>query len=80
MNRRNRTLIVVALAVALASIASFGVYRAIESIPVREISIAKTFAVVATKPVPVGTMLAADDLESHRAAVGLPGAGRLLEA
>jgi pilus assembly protein CpaB len=63
MNRRNRTLIVVALAVALASIASFGVYRAIESIPVREISIAKTFAVVATKPVPVGTMLAADDLK-----------------
>jgi pilus assembly protein CpaB len=63
MNRRNRTLIVVALAVALASIASFGVYRAIESIPVREIAIPKTFAVVASKPVPVGTMLAADDLK-----------------
>jgi len=63
MNRRNRTLIVVALAVALASIASFGVYRAIESIPVREIAIPKTFAVVASKPVPVGTMLAVDDLK-----------------
>jgi len=63
MNRRNRTLIVVALAVVLASIASFGVYRAIESIPVREIPIAKTFAVVANKPVAVGTMLAADDLK-----------------
>jgi len=63
MNRRNRTLIVVALAVVLASIASFGVYRAIQSIPVREVAIAKTFAVVASKAVPVGKMLAPDDLK-----------------
>ena len=63
MNRRNRTLIVVALAVLLASAASFGVYRAIQSIPVREVQIAKTFAVVASKSVPVGTMLAPEDVK-----------------
>lgn len=63
MNRRNRTLIVVALAIALASLASFGVYRAIRSIPIKEVPIAKTFAVVAARPIPVGTMLAPEDLK-----------------
>lgn len=63
MNRRNRTLIVIALAVTLASLASFGVYRAVRSIPVREVPIAKTFAVVAARPMPVGTMLAPEDLK-----------------
>lgn len=63
MNRRNRTLIVVALAVTLAALASFGVYRAVQNIPVREVPIAKTFAVVAARPIPAGTMLAAEDLK-----------------
>lgn len=63
MNRRNRTLLVVALAIMLASLASFGVYRAVLNIPVREVPIAKTFTVVAARPVPVGTMLAAEDLK-----------------
>jgi pilus assembly protein CpaB len=57
MNRRNRTLIVVGVAVLLAALASFGVYRAIQSIPVKEVPIAETYAVVATQPVPVGTLL-----------------------
>ena len=47
MNRRTRTLVVVAVAVVLASLASFGVYRAIRAIPVREVPIATNFAVVA---------------------------------
>ena len=63
MNRRNRTLIVVALAITLASLASFGVYHAVRSIPVREVPIAKTFAVVAARPIPVGTMLAPEDVK-----------------
>jgi pilus assembly protein CpaB len=63
MNRRNRTLIVVALAVVLASVASFGVYRAVANLPVREVQVAKTFTVVASKAVPVGTMLAPEDLK-----------------
>jgi pilus assembly protein CpaB len=63
MNRRNRTFIVVALAVVLASVASFGVYHALSSLPVREVPVAKTFTVVASKAVPVGAMLATDDLK-----------------
>ena len=46
MNRRNRTLIVVGLAVVLASIASWGVYRAIQQIPVREVTIVERQMVV----------------------------------
>jgi pilus assembly protein CpaB len=63
MNRRNRTLVVVALALTLASLASFGVYRTILNIPVREVPIAKTFTVVAKRPVNVGTMLSPDDVK-----------------
>jgi pilus assembly protein CpaB len=63
MNRRNRTVIVVALALFLASVASFGVYRAMKSLPVREVQVAKTFTVVASQAVPVGTMLTADQLK-----------------
>ena len=57
MNRRNRTLIVVALAVVLATLASYGVYRAIQQIPVREVPIATNFAVVAKDMLPVGTVI-----------------------
>lgn len=61
MNRRNRTLIVVAVAVLLASLASFGVYRAIQRIPVREVEVATKHIVVASPgkdtQIPVGTML-----------------------
>jgi pilus assembly protein CpaB len=57
MNRRNRTLIVVALAVVLATLASYGVYRAIQQIPVREVPIATNFAVVAKDMLPVGTLI-----------------------
>src|SRR5690348_15814052 len=63
MNRRNRTLIVVGLAVLLASIASFGVYRAISRIPVREVPIATRHQVVAKLAVPVGTMLTRDQVQ-----------------
>jgi pilus assembly protein CpaB len=61
MNRRNRTLIVVAVAVILASLASFGVYRAIQRIPVREVEVATRHVVVANPGkapmLPVGTLL-----------------------
>jgi pilus assembly protein CpaB len=62
MNRRNRTLVVVAVAVLMASLASFGVYRAIQQIPVREVPIATQHAVVAKMAVPVGTMLTKDQV------------------
>jgi pilus assembly protein CpaB len=62
MNRRTRTLVVVGVAVVLASLASYGVLRALQSIPVREIPIAETHIVVATRDVRMGEMLAADQV------------------
>ena len=63
MNRRNRTLLVIGLAVLLAALASFGVYRAILQIPVREVEVAKAHFVVALKPLAVGTMVAKEDVK-----------------
>ena len=40
MNRRNRTLIVLLVAVGLASVATYFVYRAITRIPVRQVEVA----------------------------------------
>ena len=51
MNRRTRTLIVLAVAISLASVAAFGVYRAIRNIPVRYVAIATKYAVVAKQTV-----------------------------
>jgi len=57
MNRSTRTLIVVGVAVALASLASFGVYRSIQNLPVKEVPVAARDVVVAAKSVPVGAIL-----------------------
>jgi len=62
MNRRNRTLIVVGLAVLLATLASYGVYRAIQQIPVREVPIASYHVVVAKEGLPVGTLINAEQV------------------
>ena len=57
MNRRTRTLVVVSVAVAMAAVASFGVYRAIQNIPERTKYIPAHYLVVAKQDVPVGTIL-----------------------
>ena len=59
MNRRTRTMIVVGVAVAMAGVASFGVYRAIQNIPERTKYIPAHYLVVAKQDVPVGTILEA---------------------
>lgn len=63
MNRSVRTFIVVGIAVGLASLASMLVYRTIRNLPVREVEVAKVFAVVAARPLPLGTMVAASDVK-----------------
>jgi pilus assembly protein CpaB len=63
MNRQNRTFVVVAVAVLVASIASFLVFRAIQRRPVREVEVGAIPAVVAARNVPVGTMLVKEDLK-----------------
>jgi pilus assembly protein CpaB len=62
MNRQKRTLIVMLVAVGVAGLASFGVYRAIASIPERRVEIATKYAVVAATPMPVGTLLTRDSV------------------
>ena len=63
MNRNTRTLIVLAVAIVMASLASFGVYLAISSIPERRVEIAQVHTVVAARAMPVGAMVTKDDLK-----------------
>jgi pilus assembly protein CpaB len=63
MNRRNRTLLVVLVAVGLASLATYGVFRTIRSIPVREVEVATKFVVVAAENLPLGTRLAKEQVK-----------------
>jgi pilus assembly protein CpaB len=63
MNRNTRTLIVLAVAVVMAGLASFGVYMAVRSMPVREVEVATARAVVAARPLPVGMMVTKDDVK-----------------
>jgi pilus assembly protein CpaB len=63
MNRRNRTLIVLVVAVTLASAATFFVYRAITQIPVRTIEVATAHVAVAAENLPTGTRLTRDHVK-----------------
>ena len=63
MNRSTRTFVVLTVATVTAAIASFGVYAAVKSIPVREVEVASTFVVVAAKNLPTGVRLAAEDVK-----------------
>jgi pilus assembly protein CpaB len=62
MNRGIRTLLVVAVAVTVATLATVAVYRAVQRIPVREVELAGVPVVVAARDLPIGTMLTAADL------------------
>jgi pilus assembly protein CpaB len=63
MNRNTRTLIVLAVAILMAGLASFGVWLTVRSMPVREVEIARAQAVVAARPLTVGTMVTKDDVK-----------------
>jgi pilus assembly protein CpaB len=68
MNRRNRTLIVLLLAVGLASGATYLVYRAITRIPVRQVEVASMYVAVAAENLPLGTRLT----KEHIKVIGWP--------
>jgi len=63
MNRQTRTMIVLAIAIVAATIASYGTYRALSRMPQRTVSIPTTKAVVAAKRMPVGTLLTRDSVK-----------------
>ena len=70
MNRRNRTLLVLVVAVGLASLATYGVFRTIKNIPVRQVEVATKHVVVAAENLPLGTRLTKDQVK----VVGWPAA------
>jgi pilus assembly protein CpaB len=70
MNRRNRTLLVLLVAVALAGLATYGVFRTIKSIPVREVEVATKHVVVAAENLPLGTRVSKEQVK----VVGWPAA------
>lgn len=63
MDRGMRTMVVVAVAVITATIASASVYRAIRRIPVREVQVAHQFIVLAARPMPLGTRVSPADVK-----------------
>jgi pilus assembly protein CpaB len=63
MNRRNRTFIVLLVAVALASGATYFVYRAITRIPVRQVEVASLYVAVAADNLPLGTRLTKEQIK-----------------
>jgi pilus assembly protein CpaB len=63
MDRRNRHVVVMGIAVLTAALASFGVYLTLRRIPVREVEVARAFVVVAARSLPTGVRLTAADLK-----------------
>ena len=53
MNRGVRVLLVLLIAIVMAGIATYAVYRGIQRMPVREVEVASEPVVVAAKALPV---------------------------
>jgi pilus assembly protein CpaB len=63
MNRQTRTVVVLAVAIVTASLASYAVFRAISRIPVRTVEMPTNFAVVAARSMPMGTLVTQDSVK-----------------
>jgi pilus assembly protein CpaB len=63
MKRTSRHVLILGIAVATAALASFGVYRAVTTMPVREVEVASTRVVVAARALPPGVRLTDQDLK-----------------
>lgn len=63
MHRSTRTILVIAIALVTASVASFGVYRAVQRIPVRQVEMATVQVVVASTNLPVGTLVTKEQVK-----------------
>ena len=74
--KQQRTLIVMLVAVATAGVAAFGVYQAIQRMPVRQVEMETVPVVVAKHAIAVGTRLTTDDLlvAAYPARTPVPGA------
>jgi pilus assembly protein CpaB len=80
MNRNSRTVVVLAIAVVMAGIASFGMYRLIASMPARQ-EVTTVSTVVAAHPVRLGTRITKDHVKlvNWPASSPMPGAYTKIE-
>ncbi|HJR59031.1 MAG TPA: Flp pilus assembly protein CpaB [Vicinamibacterales bacterium] len=80
MNRNNRTVVVLAIAVIMAGIASFGVYRVVANLPARQ-EVPTVNAVVAAHPLKLGTRITKDHVKlvNWPASSPVPGAYTKIE-
>src|SRR4051812_10179533 len=60
MNRNARLALVLIVALGAAGVASFGVYKVVSAMPVREIEVVSLQTVVAARPIPVGSIVTSD--------------------
>lgn len=63
MNRSTRTIVVVIVAVVVAALGSFGVFRAIQRMPVREVEVRSLHQVVAAHDLEMGKLITKDDVK-----------------
>jgi pilus assembly protein CpaB len=63
MNRNTRTTVVITVAVVVAAVASLGVYRAIQQMPVRQVEVRSLYQVVAATDMPMGTLVTKDQVK-----------------
>ena len=63
MNRTTRTVVVIGTATLIAAIASFGVYTAVKSVPVREVEVAHMYVAVAARNLPPGASVGERDVK-----------------
>ena len=63
MSRNARLALVLTVALGAAGLASFGVYRIVAAIPVREVEVVSLETVVAARPIPVGTIVTKDHVK-----------------
>ena len=63
MDRKTRTLVVVAVSLVAATVASASVYRAVQRIPVREVEVAHQFVVMTARPLAIGARISASDVK-----------------
>ena len=63
MNRRNRTLAVLAIALVVAGAATWAMFRAVSRIPIRQVEVATMYVAVASDNLPNGTRLTKDHIK-----------------
>ena len=63
MDRNLRTIIVILVATLTSGLATYGVYRAVQGIPVRQVEVAHTYMVVASHPLAMGIRITDKDVK-----------------